>query len=512
MVPVRPRTGHVRPREAPVPVPVLARVPVIVVVMALAVALVFSSGHATDALTANEPALAQQWGMQKIGAPTAWGQGLTGSGITIGVVDSGVDLAHEDLAAKLVAGTDLVEPGTTPQDDYGHGTHVAGIAAAVTGNGRGVTGVAPDAAILPVKVLDDQGRGAANIDEGIRWAVDHGAQVVNVSIGDLLEPIEGPPFTEAIRYAWSKGVICVVSAGNSFIFNSTFSDEPAIVVSATTPADEVATYSNGVGGAQWGLAAPGGAGSTNEADDILSTYWINGRPNQYAYLSGTSMAAPHVAGAAALLRAAGLSPQQTVDRLLATAKDLGQAGRDDIYGAGRLDVAKAVEGLGSSGGAAGGTGGGSGTGGSGGSSGTGDAGAGAGSGGGDGSGGGSGSAAGSGSSSGGGGSGTGAGTSTGSRTTSPEAGAGSAGSGTTAPGSDGASDGAVDASVLEGSGDEDTAAARSGDGSAGGEDGGGERGGVPAGLGVLASVLVLATGGMVPVLGRRRGHWMRRAG
>jgi subtilisin family serine protease len=327
--------------------------------------VVLGDGRAAVALTANEPALAQQWGMQKIGAPTAWGKGMTGAGITIGVVDSGVDLAHEDLAAKVVTGTNLVSPGTPPQDDFGHGTHVAGIAAAITGNGRGVTGVAPDAAILPVKVLDDQGRGAANIDDGIRWAVDHGAQVVNVSIGDLLEPVDGPPFTEAIRYAWSKGVICVASAGNSFVFNSSFDQEPVVVVSATTPTDTAATYSNGVGSAKWGMAAPGGAGGMNEADDILSTYWVQGESNQYGYLSGTSMAAPHVAGAAAVLRGLGLTPQQTVDQLLATAKDLGTPGRDNTYGAGRLDLAKAVEGLSApagGGGTSGGSGGASGTG------------------------------------------------------------------------------------------------------------------------------------------------------
>jgi len=451
-------------------------------------AVVLGGSRVASALTANEPALEQQWGMKKIGAPAAWSNGLTGAGITIGVVDSGVDLVHEDLAAKIVPGTDLVEPGTSPQDDFGHGTHVAGIAAAITGNGRGVTGVAPDAAILPVKVLDNQGRGAANIDEGIRWAVDHGAHVVNVSIGDLLEPISGPPFTEAIRYAWSKDVICVVSAGNSFIFNSASSDEPALVVSATTPDDTLAAYSNGVGGAAWGIAAPGGAGETNEADDILSTYWVGGRSNQYAYLSGTSMAAPHVAGAAALLRAAGLTPQQTVDRLLATAKDLGPPGRDSNFGAGRLDVAKAVEGLGGAGGGGSGTGGGAGGGTT---TTTASAGGGSGSGGG---------------SSGGTSSGSGAGSKT-TRTTAAPAIPTPPTPDTTTPATEtpGGDTGALEQSTGAGTRDE-------GDGASAGANGNDASAGLPLALILAAGALVLGTGSLIPIVRPGRGGRRSRPG
>jgi subtilisin family serine protease len=492
MEPVRRRiTGTTDPTTVCTPPRAGRRaVAALVAMLALAAAAAGGGAGVAYALAANEPALAQQWGMQKIGAPAAWDKGLTGGGITIGVVDSGVDLPHEDLAAKLVPGTDLVDPGTSPQDEYGHGTHVAGIAAAITGNGRGVTGVAPDASILPVRVLDEQGRGAANIDEGIRWAVDHGAQVVNVSIGDLLEPLDGPPFTEAIRYAWSKGVIPVLSAGNSFVFNSTFSDEPAIVVSATGPDDTIATYSNGVGDAAWGMAAPGGAGGTDEADDILSTYWIGGQPNQYAYLSGTSMAAPHVAGAAAVLRAAGLTPQQTVERLLSTAKDLGPPSRDSTYGAGRLDLAAAVSGLGGapSGGGGGGTQGGNTEGGGAGGAGSGEAGNGGGSG--SGSGGGT-PPSGSGSPrrrTAGGSSGAAAGgpTTSAAPTTQPPA-------PVTAPGDDGAP--------------EDARAGRGGDERASGDDDdAGGSGTPPLGWVVVAAALVVATGGMVPVvgLGRRR--------
>jgi serine protease len=295
------------------------------------------------ALTQNEPAYSEQWGMQKVGAAAAWAKNLTGQGVTIGIVDSGIDFPHEDFAApgKILPGNNLVTPGTPPQDDFGHGTHVAGIAAALTGNGRGVTGVAPDARILPVKVLDSTGHAAGDVNAGIHWAVDNGAQVVNISIGDLLEPVQGNPFTEALRYAWSKGVVCVLSAGNSYVFNSAVQNENAIVVSATTMDDSLAGYSNGVGSAKWGMAAPGGDGN-GKPTDILSTYWVSGQKNQYAYDAGTSMAAPHVTGAIAVLLGAGFTPQQAVDRLLSTAKDLGTPGRDSSFGAGRLDVARAV--------------------------------------------------------------------------------------------------------------------------------------------------------------------------
>jgi subtilisin family serine protease len=304
------------------------------------------------AQAANDPGWDNQWNMRVIGAEQAWAVG-TGKGITIAVVDSGVHLTHEDLAGKLLPGQDFVQRGTPPQDDNGHGTHVAGIAAAFANNGRGVVGVAPDATVLPVKVLDENGSGASDIDEGIRWAVDNGAHVVNLSLGNLLEPISGPPFTEAIRYAWSRGVICVLATGNAFVTSSTFENEPAIVVTSTDRNDRIPEYATAVGDAAWGVAAPGGRGALRQTDDVFSSYWTPSQDtNRYAWLAGTSMAAPHVAGAAAVLRSLGLTPQQTVDRLLATAKDLGSPGRDDVYGHGRLDLAKAVAGLSPMGGTA----------------------------------------------------------------------------------------------------------------------------------------------------------------
>lgn len=297
----------------------------------------------------NDPGRADQWALDIIGADQARAVGQ-GDGIVIAIVDTGVDLTHEDLAGRLVAGRDFVDDDDDPQDEYGHGTHVAGVAAAATDNGRGIAGVAGGARIMPVRVLGSDGSGnTTDVGNGIRWAVDQGAHVVNLSLGRQAQQVFGPGFVDAVRYAWDNGAVVVVAAGNEFVLSSGFADEPALVVSATTRDDRKPDYSSGVGSAVWGMAAPGGGCqlvTCPQDDDVLSTYWLSGKSNTYAYLSGTSMAAPHVAGAAAILRGLGLTPQQTVDRLLATAKDIGASGRDSTFGAGRLDLAAAVAGRG----------------------------------------------------------------------------------------------------------------------------------------------------------------------
>ncbi len=284
------------------------------------------------------------WGMRKIQAEAAWSAG-TGKGVTVAIVDSGVDPDHEDLRANIVGGWDFVDKDGDPRDEEGHGTHVAGIVAAVAHNRLGVSGVAPDAKIMPIRVLDTDGAGSIDdIEAGVRWAVAHGAKVVNLSLGAevLFEFLSGGTLTDAVNYAWSKGVIPVISAGNDGLFRSELRKAKALVVTATTPDDSQASYATGVGFAPWGIAAPGGTDDGGEKNMILSTFWEKEGRRKYAYQMGTSMAAPHVAGAAAVLRGMGLSPQQTVDRLLATAKDLGADGRDSVFGAGRLDVKAAT--------------------------------------------------------------------------------------------------------------------------------------------------------------------------
>ncbi len=316
----------------------------IIGVLVCAVALVLVTP--TSALASNDPFFSQQWGLEVIGAETAWTQGR-GAGMVIAVVDTGVDLDHEDLAGKVLPGASF--PSGSPQDDNGHGTHVAGIAAASTDNGVGIAGVAPDARILPVKVLNSSGSGnVTQVAQGIRYAADSGADVINLSFGEVSTDVDlSPVFTDAIRYAWAKGAIPVVAAGNDFVRTSSFTDEPVIVVTSIASDGTRPGYASGVGNARWGLAAPGGDGDPGSRSDdacdpdiaIVSTYT---NPT-YVCLVGTSMAVPHVAGAAAVLRSIGLTPEQVVAQLLATADDIGAAGTDATFGAGRLNLARAAQ-------------------------------------------------------------------------------------------------------------------------------------------------------------------------
>jgi serine protease len=332
-------------------------------------------GAAAQAPVADDPVFTQglQWGLEVIGAPRAWEQ-ATGAGTTIAVIDSGADLAHEDLRGKVRTHVSCVGAGGDPDrcegpgtDDNGHGTHVAGIAAAATGNGRGIAGVAPDAELLVVRVLGDAcsdpadrttctaSGTAGDVAAGIRWAVANGADVINLSLGGGGgTEAAGCAFCDAIDEAWAAGAIAVIAAGNDAALPPGFSTEPAVVVAATTRDDGRSTYSapdsDLLAGARWPVAAPGGEGETDPADcatggrpqGILSTYWIAGLEDQYACLAGTSMAAPHVSGALAVLRSQGRSPLDAVEALVSTAVDLGDPGRDATFGAGRIDLAAAV--------------------------------------------------------------------------------------------------------------------------------------------------------------------------
>jgi subtilisin family serine protease len=311
--------------------------------------IVLVGGLAGPAAATNDTYFGRQWALTQIGAPQAWTRSM-GAGITIGIVDTGVDMSHPDLAGKVVAAADCVgHPciGGTAQDTHGHGTIVSGIAAAVTSNGKGVAGVAPEARLAVAKVLNSSGEGRVeDINNGIRWVVDSGAKVVNLSLGDpnfLVSSVLGTPLKSGIEYAWSKGAVPVLASGNyatgiGDLGTENYGNVNALVVGATDRAGNVPSYSSAAGNAKWGLVAPGGAGSGGADSNVISTFPIASGGSGYASASGTSMAAPHVAGAVALLLAQGMTPAGAVNRLLGTL-DKVSCGRGCQ---GRLNVASAV--------------------------------------------------------------------------------------------------------------------------------------------------------------------------
>ena len=292
-----------------------------------------------------DPYFAEQWALPALHVPLAWSRS-TGAGVRVGVVDTGVDLAHEDLASKVAVSTSCIGADDvaaacqgTGQDDEGHGTHVAGIIAADTFNGKGVASVAPGAQLVVAKALDASGSGALeDVNAAIKWVVDHGARIVNLSVeadGTQLSVTPGQSLAEGIEYAWHHGAIPVVAAGNATpsLFGPTgYAGIDAVVVGATGRSGEPAWYSSPLIGARWGIVAPGGdarspAGTASCAGPlaaacIVSTGWFAGHSNAYADDEGTSMAAPEVSGVLALLLGQGLAPQAAINRLLLTADPL----------------------------------------------------------------------------------------------------------------------------------------------------------------------------------------------
>jgi len=309
------------------------------------------AGNAGPARASQDPLFSAQWALQEIGAPTAW-QRSTGAGVRIGIVDSGVFAAQEDLVGKVVAATDCINTEGDPRachgsgvDDTGHGTHMAGIAAATKDNGRGIAGVAPDARLVVARVLTDNGGSITDVEAGIRWVVQHGAQVVNLSLGD--NPIAQRPidlsFEAAVEEAWAAGAVPVVTSGNTTAVGparESFASLDALVVGATDFRGVVMPYSNPLSSAKWGLVAPGGSG-TRDGRDVLSTWRDPSAPsatNRYSYGAGTSVAAAHTSGVVALLLAEGLSPMEAVQRIIDTARPV-QCGTSCH---GLLDAAAAV--------------------------------------------------------------------------------------------------------------------------------------------------------------------------
>ncbi|WP_079525253.1 S8 family peptidase [Halobacillus hunanensis] len=232
-----------------------------------------------------------QYGPQNTYTPSAWDYARGSSSQEIAVIDSGVDYTHPDLDGKTIRGYDFVDNDNYPMDENGHGTHVAGTAAAETNNSIGVAGMAPNTSILAVRALNASGSGSlADIADAIRYSADAGAEVINLSLGCNCDT---QTLENAVNYAWNSGSVVVAAAGNSGV-STTF--EPAsyanvIAVGAVDSSDNIASFSNY--GTWVDVTAPG--------VQIASTVPNNG----YAYKSGTSMASPHVAGLAGLLAGQG---------------------------------------------------------------------------------------------------------------------------------------------------------------------------------------------------------------
>lgn len=306
-----------------------------------------AAGLAPAQAATNDPLRSQQWGLDQVRAEAAW-TATRGAGVTVAVVDSGVDLTHPDLQANLVPGATFTGcgPGGGPcgNGDYRgpdgvnnadeHGTHVAGIIAAVADNGVGVAGVAPEARIMPVKVLEDGSGSFEEIAAGITWAADNGAQVINLSLGALpgvqaltLTGIESS-VSDAIAYATSRGVAVIAAAGNTStpICNTPAFEAGAVCV-ASTDRNEVKSWFSELPNKLdlKAVTGPGGAGLAFCEDDIVSTVPVGTGSaacgqSDYDYYAGTSMATPHVAGVAALLFAQGRTLENVEAALLETSR------------------------------------------------------------------------------------------------------------------------------------------------------------------------------------------------
>jgi thermitase len=282
----------------------------------------------------NDPGFSSQWGMTKVQAPQAWDVTTGLSTIKIAILDTGVDQNHEDLGSKIVLNKNFTTSGTV-DDLYGHGTHVAGIAAAATNNGLGVAGLGYNCAIMNGKVLDDRGSGYYSwIVSGITWAADNGAKVISMSLGGNSG---SSTLQNAVNYAWGKGVVIVAAAGNAGNANPVY---PAyysncIAVAATDQNDAKPSWSSY--GSWVDVAAPGAniySTLPNHANTI-------GGPN-YGSLSGTSMATPHVAGLAGLVWVTSYDTSNTNvrNRIESTCDPISGTGSYWQYG--RINAYKAV--------------------------------------------------------------------------------------------------------------------------------------------------------------------------
>lgn len=272
-----------------------------------------------------------QWNLPAIEAGQGWNLSRGSKDVTVAVVDTGVQANHPDLKGRLLAGYNAIASGGAPDDDVGHGTHVAGIIGALTNNQEGVAGISWYNKVLPVKALDNSGAGTTySVAEGIIWAADQGAKVINLSLGNYAD---SQFLHDAIKYAYDRDVVIVSAAGNDNTERPGYpaAYEEVIAVAATNASGERASFSNY--GDYIDITAPG--------ESIASTY----PGSQYAALSGTSMASPHVAAVAGLVRSLNpaLTNKEVAELLTSNAVDLGAAGHDKYYGWGQVDIYRTLQ-------------------------------------------------------------------------------------------------------------------------------------------------------------------------
>lgn len=277
--------------------------------------------------TTNDPLLPSQWHLPRIDATTAWNTS-TGAGTVIAILDTGIDPTHPDLKAQLVPGWNFYSGNSDTSDPHGHGTAVAGAASAIANNGTGVASVAWGARLMPVRIADANAYAYwSTVAQGLTWAADNGARVANVSYVGVAA---SSTVQSAANYMRNKGGVVVVCAGNNGKDEGIASTDSMIVVSATNSSDAKASWSSY--GSFVDLAAPG--------ESIYTT----SRGGGYQYWSGTSLASPVVAGAAAMIKS--LRPELTAPQiesaLFTSSVDLGTAGKDATYGYGRLNSAAAL--------------------------------------------------------------------------------------------------------------------------------------------------------------------------
>ncbi len=290
-----------------------------------------------------------QWGLRRIRAPLAWPV-TRGAPAKIAIVDSGIHNNHPDLAGRVIFERDYVQDDAVAQPTDFHATHLAGIAAARTDNGKGIAGTAPKARLMDYKVVGPRGATFADASQAIIDAAKARADVINLSLGS---PNTAPVLKNAVNFAWNLGAVVVASAGNDFQngnpLNYPAAYPRAVAVSAVNRANTHSNYSNARSYVD--VAAPGGSttfGTDPFQDSILgpvpTSFAPNcaGNPDCYDFHAGTSQAAAFVSGVAALVDSRGLTNVQVRRRIEATVTDLGPVGRDNTYGYGLVNAQAAV--------------------------------------------------------------------------------------------------------------------------------------------------------------------------